>query len=339
VRLTKWAGFPGLASLVNGVLRSILREGLEVEYPDREHSPEAFLAAFYSHPRWLVRKWLDRFGPAETEELLEANNRRPPLMARVNLLRTTPSRLVEMAGADPYFSCRVSNACSGSVELQLGCELAGLTAFREGLFTIQDTASTLVGLIPAVEPGFCFLDLCAAPGGKCTHIAERSENMGTLVAVDSSFERMALLIRNRARLGLDSILSVLADGRNFHAKGFDLVLVDAPCTGTGVLSRRADLRWRLSEEDLTALPRVQSSLLDNASTLVKTGGYLLYSTCSLEPEENTAVIETFLAERGEFSLEMAANVDPDFVSDTGCFHTFPHRHSMDGMFACLMVRS
>lgn len=337
VELTRWAGFRGLTSLVNGVLRNIQREGLEVEFPDREKAPDNFLSAFYSHPLWLVRRWRERFGFTETEELLSACNSRPVLMARVNTTRTTCPALLKKL-RDEGVDTRVSPHCSISVELDLKGVLGEFPSFRQGDFTIQDTSSTLVGMIPEINDKTTVLDLCAAPGGKCTHVAERGDDRGFVLAVDSNRERMKLLVENRERLGLDSILCAVADGRRFRSGKFDLVMADVPCTGTGVLSRRADLRWRLKEIDLESLPRYQSELLDNASTLVKTGGNLLYSTCSLEPEENHAVVEHFLEKNRDYSLKQITSVPPGFTGRSGCLETFPHRHAMDGMFACLMVR-
>jgi len=337
VELARWTGFEGLTSLVNGVLRNIQREGLEVAFPDRKSSPVSFLSVFHSHPGWLVRRWLERFGFDETEELLAAGNARPVIRARVNTTRTTAPALVERLG-DEGVEVHLSPHCGVSVELKIRGELRELASFRRGEFTIQDTSSTLVGMIPRISRSTMVLDLCAAPGGKCTHAAERGKNRGVVLAVDSSLGIMRLLVENRIRLGLDSIMCAVADGRCFQSGKFDLVLVDAPCTGTGVLSRRADLRWRLRESDLDALPRIQADLLGNAATLVKKGGNLLYSTCSLEPEENEAVVERFLRKNSEYGLERVTGIPSMFLGRAGCLETFPHRHSMDGMFACLLTR-
>jgi 16S rRNA (cytosine967-C5)-methyltransferase len=337
VRLTRWAGYDGLTSLVNGVLRSILRSGLEVEFPDRERSADSYLAAFYSHPLWLVRRWLDRFGLDETEKLLEANNRRPALLVRTNTLQIEPHTMMKLL-EDENVQCLQSPHCQKSIELRTGGDPAGLSFFEQGLFMVQDTSSTLVGMIPDIDDDTHVLDLCAAPGGKCTHVAERGNDKGLVMAVDLSVERMKMVLENRARLRLDSIICAVADGRNFQAGEFDLVLVDAPCTGTGVLSRRADLRWRLKEKDLDLLSGIQAALLENSSTLVKRGGNLLYSTCSLEPEENMRTVEGFLAAKSGYSLKSITGVEPEFIGDSGCFETFPHIHPMDGMFACLMAR-
>lgn len=337
VRLTRWADFAGLSGLVNAVLRNIVREGREVSFPDKNSSPAAYLATFHSHPLWLVERWLGRFGFEETEKLLAANNARPFLTVRVNMLKTTPEDLQSLLEAGGI-ACKVSRYCRGSLVLSSGGDPARLPSFAEGLFTVQDTSSTLVGKIPPVCPGTRALDLCAAPGGKCTHLAERIGDRGLVAAVDRSTERLRFLRENIARLGLSSMVCVAADGRDFCAREFDVVLVDAPCTGTGVLSRRSDLRWRLVPRDIDSLSLVQQSLLQNAATLVKRGGHLLYSTCSLEPEENGLTVETFLSRRNEFRMEMIEGIDSELLGPTGCLETFPHRHSIDGVFACLFVR-
>lgn len=337
VRLTRWAGFDGLTGLVNAVLRNMIRERLEVDFPDRDTLPSSFLATYYSHPLWLVERWLARFGFEETEKLLRANNARPPLTVRANLLKTSSNALSRLLEADGVV-CAASPHCPESLVLPSGGDPAKFSSFAEGFFTVQDTSSSLVGKILPVGPGTRALDLCAAPGGKCTHLAERSADRGLVVAIDKNAGRLRLLGENIERLSLTSVVRVVADGRDFCAREFDVALVDAPCTGTGVLSRRADLRWRLKEEDIEALARVQRALLENAATLVKRGGFLLYSTCSLEPEENGLTVERFLAERSEYRMADIEGIDPGHLDLSGRLETFPHRHSMDGVFACLFVR-
>jgi 16S rRNA (cytosine967-C5)-methyltransferase len=337
VRLTRWAGFDGLTGLVNGVLRNVVREARQVRFPDRHSSPASYLATFHSHPVWLVERWLARFGFEETERLLAANNTRPLLTVRTNILRTMPEdleRLFESEGA----VCEPSRHCRESLIVRSGGDPAKLPGFTQGFFTVQDTSSTLVGKILPVSPGTRALDLCAAPGGKCTHLAERMADRSIIVAVDRSSARLAFLRENIARLRLGSITCVVADGRDFRAGDFDAVLVDAPCTGTGVLSRRADLRWRLKESDIETLSSIQHALLQNAATLVKRGGCLLYSTCSLEPEENAHAVEKFLSESGDFRMQAIQSIDPILLGASGCLETLPHRHAMDGVFACLFVK-
>ncbi len=337
VRLARWAGYGGLSRLVNAVLRSVIREGLEVEFPDSESHPARYLATFHSHPLWLVERWLERFGPEETERLLERNNQRPAVILRANRLRTDPDDLAARIHAEGI-GCERSTVSSENVVLTGGGDVAELAAIREGLCTVQDPSSTLIGTIPPAGRDLTVLDLCAAPGGKCTHFAERTADEGVVVAVDVNPARLNLVRQNARRLGLSSIHCVVADGRLFHARPFELVLVDAPCTGTGVLARRADLRWRLREDEPVLLQDLQLSLLENSSALVKKGGTLLYSTCSIEPEENSGVVRRFLAGRPGFARARIETVDRRFIDDAGDFQTLPHRDSMDGTFASLLSK-
>lgn len=333
VLLAKRHGHAGTAGLVNAVLRQVAARRDEMPlFPDGADRIER-LAIEYSHPRWLVERWLERWGEETTRGLCAAANRTPPFVVRVNSTRTDPDRLrteLRSAGieSEPGRYLPEALRLAGLVDLRR------LEAFRRGLFQVQDESAMAVTALLDPRPGEVIVDLCSAPGGKATHIAERTDGRAYVIAVDKHHSRLGLVGRNVARLGLEGILPVVGDGVAFSARGAERVLVDAPCSGTGVLRRRADLRWRLMPSDIGALVRIQTALLEGASRLVRDGGVIVYSTCTLEPEENEEVVEGFLRGHGGFRREDASlYVHRDLVDEIGYLRTFPSLHDLDGIFA------
>lgn len=262
------------------------------------------LSIRYAHPAWLIRRWLTRWKPEEVLGILRAGNSPAAVCVRTNVLRVDRQQLLERfqkAGlaAEP-------GGTDVTIRMPLGAEIASLDAYRDGLFQVQDGWPTEVGLWVAPHPGQRCLDLCAGLGAKATHLAEQIGNRGMVVAADLSREKLNLLRENAGRLGLTRVFRVAMDGRR---AGFDLpilfdrVLVDAPCTNTAVLSRRVEVRWRIREGDLPVMAALQGELLLSAADLVRPGGRLVYSTCSLEPEENEQMIRGLLGLRPHFELE------------------------------------
>jgi 16S rRNA (cytosine967-C5)-methyltransferase len=212
--------------------------------------------------------------------------------------------------------------------------------FRNGLFTIQDESAAFPCLLLAAKPGERVLDLCAAPGGKTTHIGEIMKNEGTLVAIDKYEAKLGLIKSACERLGLRIVQLHSADAVTLTDDPYDRVLLDAPCSGLGVLAKKPDVKWKRDVSDILALVHLQTALMENAARLVRPGGVLVYSTCTTEPEENLGIIRTFLEKHPEFSAENAGQfVNHDVVSPEGFVETFPHRHAMDGSFAARLVRS
>jgi 16S rRNA (cytosine967-C5)-methyltransferase len=339
VELAKRYGHPGTAGLVNAVLRR-LAGGERAPLPDPETNLVDHLAVTYSHPRWLVARWVGRYGEEEATQLLASDNSEPLVSVRPNLHRTKPAAFVEALRAEGHGTTPAPNG--GPVFLvERGFVAARSPLFRQGLLTLQDEAEAVVALLLDPAPGERVLDLCAAPGGKSAQIAERIAPGGKLLALERHKSRALALRSNMVdRLRLPGVHVVCGDGRNPPLiRPFDRVLVDAPCTGLGVLRRRADARWRKEEGAIRELAAMQRALLDGAAPLVRPGGVLVYSVCSLEPEETDEVVESFLRTHPEFEREdVRPFLPPGFATSGPDFRAYPHRHGTDGVFASRMVR-
>lgn len=338
-----------LSRLVNGVLRNLIRNLAEIPYPDARQQPGAYLATYYSHPEWIVERWMERYGFSTTCSLLDYNNRPPEVTVRTNILRTDRESLVRSLESEGC-QCRASSLTPWGVRISgMAKPLRSLEAFQAGWFYVQDEASMLVA--PALGPQEfdTVYDLAAGVGGKTTHLAELMNNRGTLRAGEVHAGKLDLLRFNCGRLGISIIETWAGDvlgqlPRDWQAG--ERVLLDAPCSGTGVLRRRADARWRRSYKDIESLTPLQLSLLERAASLVKPGGWLVYSTCSLEPEENEQVVEAFLAAHPGFQpddLSEALAFFPwageDKAAATGGKLTiFPPRYGVDGMFIARLRR-
>jgi 16S rRNA (cytosine967-C5)-methyltransferase len=344
VQLMKNYGHKGSVAFVNGILRSILREGRKVEFPRVQEHPAAHLAVVYSHPHWLVQRWLSRWGFSETKALLMANNQAGPLGIRVNTLKITPAELKGLLQAEGLETAS-GRYFPEALAVENATALDRLESFRAGLFQVQDEASQLVAHVLAPQPGEKVLDACAAPGGKTTHIAQLMGDSGTICASDIYPHKLDLIRHNCRRLGISSVQVVARDARKWgeDSQGaFHRVLVDAPCSGTGVLRRRPDARWRKRPEDLEKLPALQLEILRGVAPCVAAGGTLVYSTCSLEREENQAVVQAFLQGEPSFRLDdITPYLPPGLESPTareGFSQLFPHYHGVDGFFVARMVR-
>jgi 16S rRNA (cytosine967-C5)-methyltransferase len=333
VELAKRRHGIGASKLANAVLRRVDREraSLRVELPDDQ--VEA-LALEYSHPTWLVARWVARWGVEETRDLLVANNREAPVVARpYDIAREQLETMLEDAGI------RVADAplLPDGLELLSVSSLTELGAFRQGLFHVQDPASTLVTHYAAVAPGSQVADLCAAPGGKSVELSRRA---GPVFSSDVSFLRLGRIVENMERLELKHVFPYVADARIPAIRPVDAVLVDVPCTGTGTFRRHPDARWRLKMSDFAVMSALQRTILRAAATVVKPGGLLIYSTCSLEVEENDAQVDAFLGEHAEWRLEAPPGGSvPDTVLDAGRLRVLPQRHGTDGAFAARLRRA
>jgi 16S rRNA (cytosine967-C5)-methyltransferase len=334
VELTKRRHGIGASKLANAVLRRLdrERERLAVSTPE---DPVDALALQHSHPRWLVARWIARWGAEETRLLLEANNREAPLVARpYHVVREQLEAMLEGAGVTVADAPLVPD----SLVLTSGVgAMTELGAFKQGLFHLQDPASTLVTRYAAFPSGAQVADLCAAPGGKTLELARTA---GTVFAGDASLARLARVRDNVRRLDATNVVPFVGDARFPAVRGTDAVLVDVPCTGTGTFRRHPDARWRLRVSDLAVLPAVQRSILRAAASAVRPGGLLVYSTCSLETEENDAQIESFLSDSPEWRLEPPPEgAVPAAVLDAGRLRVLPQRHGTDGAFAARLRRS
>ena len=342
VELAKIHGGAKTAGFVNAVLRNFLRHKAGVNQVALDDPSAKALAVTYSHPEWLVTRWLNEFGTESAKALMRANNERAPLVLRVNLLKGTREELLERflaAGID-------ANATPWSpqgIAVLSGPAVDELPGFADGLFQVQGEASQLVTYLLSPAPGERILDACAAPGGKSTHIAEMMHDRGELVAVDASARGTAKIHENALRLGLDSLRVLRADASAgvgaVALESCDRVLVDAPCSGLGTLRGHPDIKWRRNEDDIRRLGCLQAKILRRAAGYLRPNGVLVYATCTLTRQENEEIVEAFLAQHEEFELEDAARYLPGqathMVRDK-FFVALPQRDNTDGFFAARM---
>ncbi len=333
VELAKERHGLGASKLTNAVLRRIDREH-DALTPELPQDPIEALATTYSHPRWLVARWVSRWGAEDTARLLSANNAEAPLVLRPYGVATEQlEAMLEGVGVGVTEGPLVRD----SIQLLSGVSITELGAFRQGLFFVQDPAATLVTRYAAIPPGGVVADLCAAPGGKTL---ELSRSAGLVIAADRSEPRMRRVRANIDRVEAERVETLVADARQPAVREADAVLVDVPCTGTGTFRRHPDARWRLKVSDLAVMAALQRSILRGAASTVKPGGLLIYSTCSLEPEENDAQVESFLHEHSDWTLEPPPEgVVPPSVLDAGRLRVLPQRHGVDGAFAARLRRS
>lgn len=332
VELAKQRHGLGASKLVNAVLRRLDRERDNLA-PPLPADPVEALSIEYSHPRWLVARWVARWGAEETRALLEANNREAPLIVRPwGVVREQLEAMLEASGVGVEDAPLVND----SLQLAPGTILTALGAFQQGHCFVQDPAATLVTEYAAIPAGSRVADLCAAPGGKAVELARTA---AYVTAADASESRLARVQETIDRLELEHVTAVVADARDASLGTFDAVLVDVPCTGTGTFRRHPDARWRLRISDLAVMSATQRAILRGAADAVVPGGLLIYSTCSLEPEENDAQIESFLADNPDWTLEPPPEgAVPDRVLDAGRLRVLPHRHGADGAFAARLRR-
>lgn len=324
-----------VGDFVNAVLRAYQRNP-EVKYPE---DPVLRIAYEHSYPPELIAKWIELWGEEDTEYLALFYNENPRLHIRVNTTATTRDKLIQ------YFTKRdipvtPSPVSKVTILTDAADEVLEDVAFSEGYFSIQDTSSTLIVDLLDPHPEENILDLFAAPGGKCTYIAEKMVNTGEVVAVDRIPNKMKLLKQAADRLQLTNIKQVVTDAFRYGpvAPAYDRVLADVPCSGWGVFGRKADLRWQ-ANKNIEELVKLQEKALDYASNFVRAGGILVYSTCTLNPAENEEQIKKFLQRNPKFTLVNAKEILPsDFVVE-GMFKTLPFKHDMDGAFAAKMRKT
>ncbi len=342
VELAKRTSGRGAAGLVNAVLRRVADDHEELRYPNLKQQPVTHISIVYSHPEWMVARWVNRYGVNKTIALCEFNNTPRPLILRVNRLRASADNIRQRLD-DEGIPQHVGRYHPFSLELQEGVDIRRLSIHQEGLVQVQDEAASLVSLLVDPQPGEDLVDTCAAPGGKTTHMAELIEDRGEILAVDVHERRLDQLIENCQRLGITCVTPKVADARDLSSTlSADRVLVDAPCSGLGVLARRSDARWHKSEEDIMALQALQKEILVAASRLVRPGGRLVYSTCTIEPEENEDVVQWFLRNYSDEFQELPApitSVPSELIDDAGFYRTLPHEHRIDGAFGAILQRT
>lgn len=338
VKLTKKFGHQGTVKFVNGVLRNCTRNKDMWDYPSEEDDLVKNIALSKFHPEWLVKRWLGVFGLEQTKALCEYNNIPKKIIMRVNTLKTTREKLMQILEKEGFEVEESQWSKDGII-----CKrVAFLKKFFEkygDLVYIQDESSILVGEVMNPCEGAKIIDVCSAPGGKSTHLAQLMNNKGEIIACDIHEHKLKLIAENAQRLGIKIIKTNLQDASvnvlewNNSA---DFVLVDAPCSGTGVLGRRAEARWRKTEEDLKEFPKMQIKILNNASKYLKVGGKLIYSTCSIEDAENTEIIEAFLKTNKNYTIEKIKH--PITGKMMNEFKILPQNDNIDGFYICKLIK-
>lgn len=330
-------------AFVNAILRTMNKERDRIRYPAEEPDLAYHLAVKHSHPKWLVANYLERMPREEVEKLLHANNQVPPKVIRTNTLKISRDELKKTLSEE---GCKPVNAKFSPEGLYLkeAPPIQNLSAFHEGLFQVQDESSQLVSHILQVEPSMKVLEVCAAPGGKTTHLAALMNDEGEIHAIDSSPSRLEMVEGAAKRLGIKSITTKRADATltlRFDRNYFDRVLVDAPCSGLGTVRRNPDLKWKKRPEGAEELAELQAAILENAAKYVNKKGALVYSVCTINHRENELVVKKFLENARSFKLDRTLGGlkgKKKFQTEEGHFMSWPHIHNTDGFFAARFVR-
>ena len=329
-----------VVSYVNGLLRKIAREHADLSLPIDQRDPIKTLAIQKSFPTWMIQRWVSRFGKKQAAALCDAMNQIPAITVRVNSLKNNRWQVMKLLESE-------AESVQMTPYSPLGLKLGGLhqavdqiAAFKRGAFQVQDEAAQLTTLIMDPKPGETILDACAGLGGKTSHIAQAIQNQGVVIAADRSAGKLRLLQKEMQRLGIACVQPLTIDWNESDTKlnlpGFDRILVDAPCSGMGVIRRNPDAKWRAEKSNFRRYQHRQLDILNRTAPLLKPKGIVIYTVCSFEPEENEFVINGFLKNHSEFVKEDIGPSDPDEIaklgSEKGLLRTFPHRHAMDGFF-------
>lgn len=327
------------AGIVNAVLRNIVRNYDKIRYPVIEDDIVYYLSTYYSHPKWMVKRWLERFGEQDTTELLLSNNNRPYLPLRINTLKTNSDSVFAYLD-DRKVKYNKFELLKSSFSLRtLKGNVINSDLFKNGEITVQDPSATFAARLAAPKEGDFIIDLCAAPGGKSFCLAEQINDNGTIHAVEKYSSKLRFIEEGAARLGLTSIHTETEDATTYKSdKKADLVFADVPCSGLGTLTKKPDIKWKRDIDDIPKIVTLQKAIMKNAAELVADGGVLVYSTCTIEPEENTDMIEWFLKEFPDFILDPAENYLPEEICKDGYMQTYPHTHGFDGAFAARLVK-
>jgi 16S rRNA (cytosine967-C5)-methyltransferase len=347
VELGKSSGQPWVARFINGLLRNVARHRSDIPFPSMEPDFAKYLSVSCSFPLWLVEKWLKRYSREETAAMCEAANEIPPITIRTNTLKITREKLekaleteVKTIEPTPYspFGLRLTAPKTS---------ISRFESFQNGWFQVQDEAAQIVSMLMAPEPGQKVLDACAGLGGKTAHLAQMMNNQGQLIALDNNTQKLQKLKIEMNRMGVRIVETCVFDlhhhPKNILSGQFDHVLLDAPCSGLGVIRRNPDIKWEESKKDLDSYQKRQILFLSNLVDQLKPGGRLTFAVCSTETEETDQVVESFLNHHPDFQLEdrhkeLPCAITPDIYHDNR-LTTFPHRDSMDGFFSVCFRKS
>ncbi len=343
VDLAKRYGHQTSSRFVNAVLRNVAKSIDNLPYPDMSDVAQYF-SIIYSHPKWMVEKWLSIFGQEFTEELLKSNNQVPDFTIRVNTIKTSRNELVQALHKEGV-KTRKWKYVEEAIILENPSSITRIKAYTNGLFQVQDESSMLVSRILEPKENELIIDICSAPGGKATHCAQLMNNIGTVLARDVHPHKLKLIENTAVRLGINIIKTELSDGCQLDEKMIgkaDRVLVDAPCTGFGIIRKKPDIKYSKDANDINEIVELQRSILWNAAKYVKVGGCLVYSTCTIQPEENIENVKAFLEENEGFKLIgfeelLPENLKIDSAID-GYIQLYPNTNQTDGFFISKMIR-
>ncbi len=327
------------AGLINGVLRNIARNIENIRFPKENDDRAFYISIMESHPKWMVSKWIERFGEEEALALLRKNNEISQQTIKINPFKITREEIFKLF-EEHKVEYQESKFLEGSIKiLTQKVKMHKTELFKDGKITIQDTSASLAAKLLTAKENENILDMCAAPGGKTSQIIEDMNDKGKVTAVDLFEARVKLIEENIKRLGYKSIEVEAADLRTYNTEVlFDGIQLDVPCSGLGTISKKPDIKWSFEKESIAKLHKIQLEFLTLSSKLVKVGGRIVYSTCTIEKEENENVINEFLKENTNFELDKAEKyIHPEVCRD-GMMMTFPHIHNIDGAFAARLVR-
>jgi 16S rRNA (cytosine967-C5)-methyltransferase len=342
VAIAKRKGHQGISGMVNGVLRNVIRNKADLKVPDHLSAVER-IALEHSHPQWMVSRWIKQYGEKTAEDICRSNNEPPRVSVRVNTMRHDPQSMAKLM-AHNGLSVRRSALSPSGIIVEGSGNMALTDWYKEGDISIQDESSMLVAEVVRPEPGMEVLDCCAAPGGKTAHMAEKMKDRGVIYAVDIHPHKQKLIQEQAARLGLGIVETVIHDAQSlpdrFADGSFDRILLDAPCSGLGVIRRKPDLKWNKEESEIADISQLQYDILCSVQRLLRADGILVYSTCTIEYEENQGLIQKFLGAHPEFELETALDeLLPDEGGEAsrrsslpGTIQILPHDFHSDGFF-------
>lgn len=345
VNIAKKRGHQGISGMVNGVLRSVLRSKDELKLPDHL-SPVARISLQHSHPEWLVSRWIEQYGVETAESICQGNNEPPSVSVRVNTSRISRDELLKQM-EDQGLNVSESRVSLDGIIVNSGGNMALSSWYRDGLLSVQDESSMLVAHAVNPQPGMSILDCCAAPGGKTCHIAEKLDGSGKVIANDIHPHKAKLIEDQAKRLGLSNVDTLSEDAaklaERFPAESFDRVLLDAPCSGLGVIRRKPDLKWAKTPEDISEIRGIQTELLDEVCGLLKPGGILVYSTCTIEPQENSEMVQQFLNRHPEFEIAQDDSSVFQCLNEAGARETvglqiLPQDYHSDGFYIARLLK-
>ncbi len=343
VKLSKKHTHRGSQGFINGMLRNISRNKDKIKLPDKNKDGIKYLSVKYSHPEWMIENWVEEFGFPFTESLVKANNEKPKLNIRTNTLKINRDELIEKLESQDLKCTKTKYAYDGII-IDNPINIVNTEEFKDGLFQIQDESSMLASQIMNPESGSFVVDVCSAPGGKTTHMAEIMKNKGKVIARDIYDHKLDLINENSKRLDIDIIETENYDALKLDENlvdQADYCLVDAPCSGLGLIRRKPDIKWNKKESDIENISNLQYGILENSSKYVKKGGTLIYSTCTIGKKENIDLLNKFLEENNEFELvdfKDLVNNSEELIENTGYLELFPNKNGTDGFFISKLRR-